>query len=523
LKQTSTLVISVAEIKDIDCWRLTSRNLVTFLNASSYWLITPDTEVEEFKSVSPQEIVVLPESMFTVGFETKLALKISAAGSKRYGWYLQQLIKLQALKDSVDFDRVVIWDADTVPLRNLDFFDEHGNCKYYWSNEYHLPYFLNIDRLLQLDKVAPYSFIAQSFPIIRKQIDAFFVYLENMHSDNWHDAILESIDFSESSGFSEYEVLGTFVSHFEGHDLHLQEGDWSRGEEYSAIPLEFVVESAPVVKLDFTAFESWNKVSDLNVIAPLTTIESKRATFLKRIQVKQIPSLRLHFSKKKKPDELAPVLANIFKSTDELEVIQLGASNSLHNDALAKFLEKPGSYRATLVEPIGYRSDFLESLYAERSNITIKRVAVGPHSEPVSLSHTVPEVIEQINGIERESSWALGQGSINRATVVYRIHQNSCRNEVNGSQILEAISSIKKVDVVMVSTKKLIGNTSKTLLAVNAQGFELRVLEGLDKNTLPRWVVILDGLWAASARHFLTSEGYVELRFGDDWFFELVS
>jgi hypothetical protein len=122
-----------------------------------------------------------------------------------------------------------------------------------------LPYFENIDRLLGLDKAHQNSFIAQNFPITGDQIQAFFSYIEKRHQLKWWDAVIDSIDFDETSGFSEYESLGTFVCSFENKPLNVQPGAWSRDGNQQWVSKQIRSKKAPKGNFDYVAVESWTQ------------------------------------------------------------------------------------------------------------------------------------------------------------------------------------------------------------------------------------------------------------------------
>jgi hypothetical protein len=254
------LVISVAELGCIDTWRLAGPQLIALVPSSEYWLIVPDNQVQEFVNNSPAEYKVFPESIFMQDFTEKFSRCKGAALPARRGWYLQQLLKLEALSRARHLDRVVIWDADTIPLKDISFFDSQGNCRYFFGSEYHLPYFENIDRLLGLDKAHQNSFIAQNFPIKGNQIQDFFSYIERRHQSKWWDAVIDSIDFDEPSGFSEYEALGTFVCSFENIPLNMQPGTWSRDGSQQWVSKQIRSKKAPKRGgFDYVAVELWTQ------------------------------------------------------------------------------------------------------------------------------------------------------------------------------------------------------------------------------------------------------------------------
>jgi hypothetical protein len=253
------LVISVAELGCIESWKLAGPQLIALVPSSEYWLIVPDNQLQEVVSNSPAEYKVFPESFFMQDFAERLSRCKGAALPARRGWYLQQLLKLEALSRASHLDRVVIWDADTIPLKDISFFDSQGNCSYFFGSENHLLYFANIYKLLGSDKAHQNSFIAQNFPITGNQIQAFFSYIERRHQSKWWDAVIESIDFDEASGFSEYEALGTFVCLFENTPLTIQPGTWSRDGNLKLVAKQIRSKKAHKGNFDYVAVESWTK------------------------------------------------------------------------------------------------------------------------------------------------------------------------------------------------------------------------------------------------------------------------
>ena len=251
------LVISVAELGCLESWKLSGPQIVAMIQASEYWLIVPDSQLSQFVANSPIGYTVIPESVFIQDFSEKFGRCKGDALPGRRGWYLQQLIKLSALERSSHRDRVVIWDADTVPLRQISFFDSHGNCSYYLGSEFHLPYFENIKRLLGMGRANTNSFIAQNFPITGNQIEAFFTFIETRHQKNWWDAVISTIDFDEASGFSEYETLGTFVSSLSHEPLKIQKGTWSRNGTHHLVSKLLRSGGARKRVYDFVAIEVW--------------------------------------------------------------------------------------------------------------------------------------------------------------------------------------------------------------------------------------------------------------------------
>ena len=91
----------------------------------------PDDEVNEFIEISPIEFVITGESKYTKEFREKLKTKLPTNKKDQLGWYLQQFIKLYAAKDNAVSATVLIWDADTAPITELNFINTDGKIQYY--------------------------------------------------------------------------------------------------------------------------------------------------------------------------------------------------------------------------------------------------------------------------------------------------------------------------------------------------------------------------------------------------------
>jgi hypothetical protein len=258
-----TTVFSVCTIRDIDVWSWASRGIVEYIKASNYVVLVPDPEVEEFVRRSPDVFQVLPESRYLAPIEPFLKPFIVHAGSGvRRGWYLQQFLKLSYLESIANQELIVIWDADTVPLQPLRFTGSMGEVVYFAGKESHAPYFDAITRLLGMQKIVDFSFIAQCFALRGSWAREFFYYIETHQVSGWVDATLKSIDWQEPSGFSEYETLGTFISHRYPNDWRRVTIPWQRyGRGLVGNPSNLHTPFArrQLQEFAFASFENWDR------------------------------------------------------------------------------------------------------------------------------------------------------------------------------------------------------------------------------------------------------------------------
>lgn len=256
-----TSVVCVCSARDIDVWAVAAPYICRNIMAKNYVLVVPDRELAQFQEQTPGVFRVVAESVYLGKFRVQLQA-LAQITPKRYGWYFQQLIKLSFLETAEADDVFLIWDADTIPLKPLQFIESDGALRYYRSEEFHKPYFTAILRLLGMDRTAGASFIAQCFAIRGCWAKQFFAHIEARHQMPWMDALIESVDFSEQCGFSEYEALGTFLAHTHADEMRLATGQWDRcGRSLTgeARYIDWPIFKGRVRKFDFVAFEKWDQ------------------------------------------------------------------------------------------------------------------------------------------------------------------------------------------------------------------------------------------------------------------------
>ena len=251
-------VISVCASKDIETWKISSKHIIKFINSLSYTVIVPDDQINLFRSASPSQYNVVGENKYT---KVLLPILIQHVGSnyRRINWYIQQFLKLYALNDIGENNIALIWDADTVPLRQIKF-EDHGKIVFYKGDEYHAPYFNTINNLLNLEKRNNHSYIAQCFPCKGKWIKEMINLIES-NGTNWDQSIINSIDFREESGFSEFETLGTFIEANFINEIQISNQKWTRyGNSLigSISNLKFFSKLLSV-RYVFISFENWDK------------------------------------------------------------------------------------------------------------------------------------------------------------------------------------------------------------------------------------------------------------------------
>lgn len=132
------------------------------------------------------------------------------------GWFFQQFLKMGfALSDYCHNDYYLSWDADTIPVRKIDFFDENDRPYFTMKSEFHKPYFDTMEKLIGLNKSNPSSFIAEHMLFNKAVMKELIIKIESYESvkgNTWYEKIMNAIppETVSTNSFSEFETYGTF-------------------------------------------------------------------------------------------------------------------------------------------------------------------------------------------------------------------------------------------------------------------------------------------------------------------------
>lgn len=144
---------------------------------------------------------------------TKIRSELSLIHKEQLtGWYFQQFLKFAFSLTIYAKDFYLIWDSDTVPIRAITFFKD---CKFLVNpkNEHHQPYFDCIEKLLKLQKYAPYSFISEHMMIKTSIMKELILKIEEHGCPFWR-VIINACDNNNLQCFSEFETYGNYCYNF---------------------------------------------------------------------------------------------------------------------------------------------------------------------------------------------------------------------------------------------------------------------------------------------------------------------
>lgn len=166
-------------------------------------------------NLSRTDCIVIHESTFP--FTVQDVEKYSSP--KRYGWYLQQLLKLYAHTIPNISENYLVIDCDTLFLKPTTFFENDLIC-FNYANEYHPPYFEHLERMsstlkkqVQQSGICHHMMFTTTF--LKEMFHRISQEYNTKHNTNYEfwEIMLVCIDPSHKngSGFSEYEMYFNYM------------------------------------------------------------------------------------------------------------------------------------------------------------------------------------------------------------------------------------------------------------------------------------------------------------------------
>lgn len=172
------------------------------------YIVAPDQE--EIRAFCAEHRLTFVDETTVFGYAPKSLRLITSGGSDRSGWLFQQFVKLAGTIGTCRYYLCI--DADHVLIRPHVFLTERQETVFYMSYEKHQPYYDLIARLLPDVRLARLSYVAHKMLFDKQQVAALHEALsKNNGGKPWQTVILDSIDRSTPSGFSEFETYGNFV------------------------------------------------------------------------------------------------------------------------------------------------------------------------------------------------------------------------------------------------------------------------------------------------------------------------
>lgn len=260
LKDRPLQIVTACRARDLPVLEIAARKLPETVPFRALVVVAPDRDCRAMASRLGQRATIIPENGFIPGMTLDELRTLNLPGfPKCAGWYFQQLLKFQFAFVEPDDDYYLIWDADTVPLRPMRFFDERGRMLLTRATEYHPPYFETYRRLFGSDPNRECSFIAQHMLVQKSVAREMLREIETRipGERNWAWKIMQTLPTAGNNLFSEYETYGHYIKNRYPERIAIIVRSWQR--EITHYTGRAVPSAAELAKLgqsfDYVAFE----------------------------------------------------------------------------------------------------------------------------------------------------------------------------------------------------------------------------------------------------------------------------
>lgn len=202
--------VLVAEESVINTLRLAIIGLQKYSDVNRIDVIVPEHQQHLFyERLKFLNVNIIPETDLISSEEIKQIKCKLGVMENRLGWYLQQFLKWE-YRHICNSNEYLIWDADTVLVSQNHFFDDKEPI-FNMANEYHKPYFNTMGRAFGLSRQVEQSFISQYMLINIGTLNQLIDVCKTDTSQPWFLLLLDHIDKTDPSEFSEYETYGNYV------------------------------------------------------------------------------------------------------------------------------------------------------------------------------------------------------------------------------------------------------------------------------------------------------------------------
>lgn len=229
ISSKSLNICQTSLLKDITLVKENYNNFCKLYDKINFYIICPELQISEFKNnlnysnihlINENSIISLEDFKKNLR-DTKLNNEFYQKLNSRISWYYQQVLKLSFIIDfSIKYrENVLIWDADTIILKKIKFFNEKKSISYGTLSEFHFPYFNTISSIF---KKLPKNYISsllqfsaatpEEIDFLKENLNRYYN-IENLNISQWISkivikSIVEANKVYDGSMFSEYELIG---------------------------------------------------------------------------------------------------------------------------------------------------------------------------------------------------------------------------------------------------------------------------------------------------------------------------
>ncbi|WP_158992234.1 FkbM family methyltransferase [Mucilaginibacter sp. L196] len=174
---------------------------------NNIYIVAP-ADCEEIVDICKETGAIFINENEVLGYN-KSAINYIVNNQDRSGWLFQQLLKLSADK-IVEKENFLILDADTIFIKPKVFVYEQ-KAILDMSQERHEAYHRVYEQILKIKTTSKLSFITHYMLFNKMMLKDLKAKIELIHNESWDKVILNNVDYTDASGFSEYETYGNFL------------------------------------------------------------------------------------------------------------------------------------------------------------------------------------------------------------------------------------------------------------------------------------------------------------------------
>ena len=208
--------------------------LKKFYKDIKYSVIIPSKEINQFKNLLKEKKLedinlINEEEFISISMVINLLkdelkeknIDINFIDLKRIGWYYQQILKISFLfKESKNFEKIVMIDADTIVLKKLNFFSGNHSLISFSNYERNLYYRDSCEYIFRTifpnwisSTVQLFAINSQEVSFLKSKLDSFKKFNSDESISQWltkiiFKTILEKYKSINGSLFSEQDLIG---------------------------------------------------------------------------------------------------------------------------------------------------------------------------------------------------------------------------------------------------------------------------------------------------------------------------
>lgn len=225
-------VVTTCRAYDLAMLELALPRLRQHLPFKNLTVIAPNQDCKIIRRRLGAAVEVIPEDGFLPGMNLRELRALPRFDfPKNAGWYFQQFLKLQFAHIAPEDDFYLIWDADTIPLQPISFFDADGKMLLTRAEEFHAPYFETYRRLFRAEPHREFSCIAQHM-LVQKSIAREMLAEISRRADSrepWPWVVMRILPTIEDYHlFSEFETYGHYLKNQYPERVAFVERRWRR-------------------------------------------------------------------------------------------------------------------------------------------------------------------------------------------------------------------------------------------------------------------------------------------------------